>query len=39
MLYGVTTIPTNYLLNKEGDIVAIGAYGDNLEKELKNLFK
>jgi thiol-disulfide isomerase/thioredoxin len=39
MLYGVTTIPTNYLLNKEGDIVAIGAYGDNLDKELKNLFK
>lgn len=39
MLYGVTTIPTNFLLNREGDIVAIGAYGDNLAKELKNLFK
>lgn len=38
-LYGVAGVPYNYLINKEGDIVAINAYGDNLAKELKNLFK
>lgn len=38
-LYGVVGVPYNYLINKEGDIVAINAYGDNLKKELANLFK
>lgn len=37
-LYGVATIPQNYLFDREGNIVAINAYGENLEKELKSLF-
>jgi hypothetical protein len=39
MLYGIQSVPTSFLINKEGDIVAIGAYGDNLAKELKKLFQ
>ena len=38
MLYGVAAVPTSFLINKEGDIVAIGAYGDDLAKELAKLF-
>lgn len=39
MLYGIQSVPTSFLINKGGDIVAIGAYGDNLAKELKKLFQ
>lgn len=39
MLYGVVAVPCSYLLDREGNIVAINAYGDNLKKELKQLFK
>lgn len=38
-LYGVQAVPCSYLLDKEGNIVAINAYGDNLKKELRKLFK
>lgn len=39
VLYGVTNLPCSYLFDREGNIVAINAYGNNLAKELKNLFK
>lgn len=39
MLYGVVSVPCSYLLDREGNIVAINAYGDNLKKELKKLFR
>ena len=38
-LFGITSIPQNYLFDKEGNIVAINAYGDDLAKELKQLMK
>lgn len=39
VLYGVTNVPCSYLLDKEGNIVAINAYGENLKKELRKLFR
>ena len=38
-LFGVVGVPQNFLLNREGDIVAIDAYGDNLKKELARLMR
>ncbi len=38
-LYGVATIPQNFLLDREGNIVAMNAYGDDLKKELAKLMK
>lgn len=38
-LYGIVSVPQNFLIDKEGNIVARNAYGDNLAKELKKLFK
>ena len=36
-LYGVKVIPTNYLLDKEGRIIAKGLRGEQLEKKLAEL--
>ena len=36
-LYGVEGIPMNYLINKEGTIVAKGLRGPDLEKQLDEL--
>lgn len=38
-LFGVVSVPHNFLLDREGNIVAINAYGDNLKKELARLMK
>ncbi|MBO7300755.1 MAG: TlpA family protein disulfide reductase [Tidjanibacter sp.] len=38
-LYGVVSIPQNFLLDREGNIVAMNAYGDDLKKELARLMK
>ena len=38
-LYGVVGIPQNFLLDREGNIVAMNAYGDDLKKELAKLMK
>lgn len=38
-LFGITTIPQNFLIDREGNIVARNAYGDNLTKELKAIMK
>ncbi len=37
LLYNVTALPTLYLINREGDIVAKNLYGRNLETWLDNL--
>ena len=37
LLYNVTGLPTTYLINREGDIVAKNLYGRNLETWLDNL--
>jgi peroxiredoxin len=37
VLYNVTELPTTYLINREGDIVAKNLYGRNLETWLDNL--
>jgi hypothetical protein len=34
ILYGIEAIPMNYLLDKDGTIVAKGLMGDDLEKKL-----
>ncbi|MFH0756625.1 MAG: TlpA disulfide reductase family protein [Bacteroidota bacterium] len=36
-LYNVTALPTGYLINREGDVVAKNLYGRNLETWLDNL--
>lgn len=38
-LYGVRAIPSNFLVNKEGIIVAKDIKGDQLEETLKDIFK
>ena len=37
--FGIASVPQNFLFDKEGNIVARNAYGDNLAGELKKLFK
>ena len=37
LLYNVTTLPTTFLINREGDIVAKNLYGRTLETWLDNL--
>ena len=37
VLYNITELPTTYLVNREGDIVAKNLYGRNLETWLDNL--
>jgi peroxiredoxin len=36
-LYNVRTLPANYLINKDGDIVAKNIYGQALEQQLETL--
>lgn len=38
-LYGVTSIPTNYLIDPTGKIVALNLRGENLDKKLQELLK
>ena len=38
-LYAVNSIPANFLLDKDGIIVAVNLRGDNLSREVKNLLK
>ena len=38
-LFGISGVPQNFLIDREGNIVARNAYGDNLTKELKKLIK
>ena len=38
-IYGIQTIPTNYLINPEGKIIAINLRGEQLEKSLDTVFK
>lgn len=37
--YGIRSIPQNFLVDKEGKILAVNLRGDALEEELKKLFK
>ena len=37
LIYNVNSIPVNYLINKEGDIIARDLYGSELEKWLSNI--
>ncbi|MGC9343964.1 MAG: redoxin domain-containing protein [Bacteroidales bacterium] len=37
-LYGVTTLPSNFLISKEGKIIAVNLSPEQLKKELKNIF-
>ena len=37
--YGVNEIPSTFLVNKEGKIIAIDADGNNLDKEIKEALK
>jgi peroxiredoxin len=37
-LYGVTMLPTNFLVNKEGTIVAKNLFGDGLKDKLQEIF-
>ncbi len=37
LFYNVTSLPTNYLINREGDIIAKDLYGKTLETWLDNL--
>jgi len=37
LLYNITELPTTYLINKDGEIVAKNLYGRNLETWLDNL--
>lgn len=39
MGYGVDAIPASVLLDKEGNIIAVNAEGDELDKKLKDLLK
>jgi hypothetical protein len=38
-LYGVSAIPNNFLVDREGKIIAMNLLGDALNKKLKELFK
>jgi hypothetical protein len=37
MFYNVTSIPTSFLINREGDILAKNLFGKTLETWLDNL--
>lgn len=37
--YNVTQVPTNYLIDRRGNIVERGVYGDRLEAKIKELLK
>lgn len=37
-MYGVITVPSNFLINPEGKIIATNLKGEELFKELKNIF-
>jgi glutathione peroxidase-family protein len=37
--YNVTKLPSNFLIDREGNIVAKNLYGETLEKELAKMFK
>lgn len=39
MKYKIKSVPTNYLIDSEGTVVAINLRGDNIEKQLKKLKK
>ncbi|MBI1781554.1 MAG: TlpA family protein disulfide reductase [Sphingobacteriales bacterium] len=39
LTYGVEAIPANFLLDKEGKIIAIDLEGQELEKKIKSLLK
>jgi|GEM_PF-445373 len=39
IIYGVYEYPTNFLINKEGKIIAKNLRGDDLKKKLQELFK
>ncbi len=38
-LFGITSIPQNFLFDREGNIVARNVYGEELKQELKKLLK
>ena len=38
-LFGISSVPQNFLLDREGNIVARNAYGNDLKKELARLIK
>lgn len=38
-LYNIQNVPQNFLIDKEGNIVARNAYGDDLRKEIAKLIK
>lgn len=38
-LYGVTAIPSNFLLDPKGKIVGMDLRGEGLEKALEQIFK
>jgi hypothetical protein len=38
-LYGIKAIPMNYLLDKEGKIIAKNLRGDDLQKKLREVIK
>ena len=38
-LYGVTAIPSNFLLDPEGKIVGIDLRGERLERTLERIFE
>lgn len=38
-LYGVSSVPQNFLFNAEGDLVSRNIFGDKLDKELAKLLK
>jgi len=37
--FGITSIPTNYLIDKEGKVMGFGLRGEELEKKLAEIFK
>ncbi|MCH5720321.1 redoxin domain-containing protein [Niabella hibiscisoli] len=39
LIYGVKQYPSNFLINREGIIVATDLWGDELRKKLKDLLK
>ena len=39
MAYNVRNVPSNYLIDRQGNIVAKNIYGDQLEAKLKELLK
>ncbi|MBB6107611.1 Peroxiredoxin [Mucilaginibacter lappiensis] len=38
-LYGIRAIPQNFLLDKEGKIIAVNIKGDELDKKLQEIFR